>query len=102
MYLLLHRTLGAVKVGITETSGFRLQVHAKLGWQVVASVRMPGDAAVRTEKAIITHWRKDLGLPRYLGKHEMPQGGWTETVDADAISVPATIARIKELAAEAA
>ena len=43
-----------------------------------------------------------LRLPPYLTATEMPQGGWTETVDMDAIDIPATIARIKELAIEAA
>jgi hypothetical protein len=29
----------------------------------------------------------------------LPQGGWTETVDADAIDILATIERIRSLAA---
>lgn len=98
VYLLLHPALGAVKVGITETSGFRLKVHARYGWQTVAAVRVSGELAVKIEKTVLAGWRTDLGLPRYLGKNEMPQGGWTETVDADAIDIPATVARIRALA----
>lgn len=41
----------------------------------------------------------ELGLPQFLGKEEMPQVGWTETVDLDAIDLPATIDRIRTLAA---
>jgi hypothetical protein len=59
----------------------------------------PGGRAIEIEKEILAYWRKDLDLPHYLSKHEMPQGGWTETVDADAIDILATIERIKTLAA---
>jgi hypothetical protein len=98
VYLLVHPTLGAAKVGIAAAAGFRLKAHAKHGWEAVASVEVPGPLAIEIEAAVLTWWRVGLGLPPYLSKNEMPQAGWTETVDADAIDIPATIRRIKELA----
>lgn len=99
VYLTEHPTLGAVKVGIGATTGGRLDRHRKRGWAVMATVRVPGENAIVIEKAILRWWRKDLALPPFLGEEEMPQGGWTETVDADAIDIPATIERIRALAA---
>jgi hypothetical protein len=49
------------------------------------------------ETDILVWWRKELGLPPYLSKSEMPQRGWTETVDLDAIDVAETIRRMKSL-----
>jgi hypothetical protein len=59
---------------------------------------MPGERAPAVERVILNWWRKELGLPMYLSSTEMPNRGWTETVDADEIDIPATIARIRELA----
>lgn len=100
VYLVANADHGAVKVGIAALDGVRLKTHARYGWQALAAIQVPGDRAVSIERAILSWWRTGLGLPRYLGSDEMPQNGWTETVDADAIDIPATIARIHQLAAE--
>jgi hypothetical protein len=50
------------------------------------------------EDEILNWWRAELGLLAYLGKEEMPQGGWTETADSTEIDIAATILRIKQLA----
>jgi hypothetical protein len=99
VYLVENRGLGAVKVGVADTKGTRLKKHEQHGWQALAVVRVTGEKALAIEKLVLTWWRADLGLPPFLAKTEMPQFGWTETVDADAIDVPATIRRIRELAA---
>lgn len=102
VYLVSDETSGAIKAGICGTSTSRLKWYANHGWDLLARVEMSGSAARRVEKAVISWWRQGLGLPPYLSKGDLPYAGWTETVDADAIDIPATIARIKELAAEAA
>lgn len=56
---------------------------------------MYGEQAVATETAILQSWRVELGLPVYLGKLDMPQGGWTETVDLMEIDLAETIRVIK-------
>lgn len=98
VYLIVHVLHGAAKVGITNTRGARLKLHSSHGWEAVAVVPMPGMRAAAIEADILDWWRTDLGLPPYLSRVEMPQGGWTETVDLDAIDIPATIGRIKALA----
>lgn len=97
VYLVVHEGFGAAKVGIGRASGNRVDRHRRLGWQVLASERVPGIRALVIEDGILAWWRKDLGLPPYLSKDEMPQGGWTETVELDVIDIPATIARIRAL-----
>jgi hypothetical protein len=99
VYLIEHREHGAVKVGIADTKGSRLRKHGQRGWQVLAVVQVPGERAMAIEKNILGWWRLDLCLPPFLSKTEMSQLGWTETVDADAIDVLATIERIRLLAA---
>src|SRR5206468_1069913 len=99
VYLVGHEEFHAVKVGIGNVSADRLDRHRKHGWTVLAVVHMPGELAPEVERAILNWWRKDLGLPMYLSEFEMPHRGWTETVDADEIDIPATIARIRTLAA---
>lgn len=101
VYLIEHRILGAVKVGIGNVAANRLGQHANHGWLTLLIVPVTGQQAIRIERAILSWWRKDLGLPPYLSKIEMPQAGWTETVDADAIDIPTTIERIQRLADEA-
>lgn len=98
VYLVAHEGLHAVKVGIGNVNADRLDRHRKNGWTVLAVVHMSGERAPEVERAILRWWRKDLGLPVYLGAAEMPSRGWTETVDADEIDIPATIARIRSLA----
>lgn len=102
MYLVSHPVYHAAKVGIANTLGDRLSLHRKQGWQVLTVERVAGESAIAIEKEILRWWRIDLGLPKYLSKNEMPHRGWTETVDLDAIDIPATIARIRELAMQAA
>lgn len=101
VYLISHAGFGALKIGITGTDDIRLSHHRQQGWEVVAVVTMPGRRAIDTERAILTEWRTGLGLPPYLSKGEMTRGGWTETVDADAVDIPATVARIRSLATAA-
>lgn len=98
VYLVSHEEYHAVKVGIGNVSADRLDRHRKNGWAVLAVVHMSGERAPVVERAILDWWRKDLGLPKYLSSAEMPNRGWTETVDADEIDIPATIERIRALA----
>lgn len=98
LYLVTHQALGAAKVGIGNTRGRRLKEHQAGGWEVHAVVQVPGAIAETIEASVLGWWRTSLGLPPFLSAREMPQGGWTETVDLDAIDLPATIRQIKKLA----
>ena len=47
--------------------------------------------ALSTEKEILDWRRGELALPVHLGKPEMPDGGWTETVDSTEIDLAVAI-----------
>ena len=49
------------------------------------------------EQDIIKWFRVEIGLPIYLSDNQMPQGGWTETVDASEIDLPTIWAKVEEL-----
>lgn len=98
LYLIAHPVLGAAKVGIGNTRGRRLKEHRANGWQVLAVIYVPGVVAEVIEANILGSWRTGLGLPPFLSASEMPQGGWTETVDLDAIDLARTIQQIERLA----
>jgi hypothetical protein len=98
VYLITHPGYGAVKIGITDAKGGRVKKHLQRGWEVLATVRVPGETAIAIEDEILDWWRVDLTLSPYLGREEMPQGGWTETVDSMEIDVASTLRRIKTLA----
>lgn len=86
-------------MGVTDAAGNRVSKHRQRGWQVLTTVGVPGKLALAIEKDVLDWWRTDLALPIHLGKQEMPQGGWTETVDSTEIDLAATIQRIRNLAA---
>lgn len=98
VYLILNEALSAIKVGIGHREGDRLDRHRKNGWAVIAEDRASGELAVEIERHILGWWRGELGLPPYLSAAEMPYRGWTETVDADVVDIPATVERMKRLA----
>lgn len=100
VYVVTNKTLGAAKVGIGNSDADRPRRLGSRGWELVGVVRVPGEAARDIERAILDWWRNDLGLPPYLSKSDMPQNGWTETVELDEVDVPETIRRIERLATQ--
>jgi hypothetical protein len=82
VYLITHAKLAAAKVGIADTSGLRLAQHRREGWQILAVFRVSAKSAAAIETDVLKWWRGALGLPSYLTRDHMPQGGWTETVAA--------------------
>ena len=98
VYLITHTGLRAAKIGITDASGNRLKKHSTRGWQVLCMVSVPGELALSIESEILDWWQGELALPPFLSRHEMRQGGWTETVGAEEIDLALTIRRIRRLA----
>jgi hypothetical protein len=95
LYLLTHEMLEAVKIGITKATQDRLKQHKAEGWKVVSTYECRGDVALRAERAVLSRWRAELGLPQFLDKRSMPQGGYTETARLDALSIRAETAFIR-------
>lgn len=46
-----------------------------------------GDLAYEIEQEVLSWLREELELPAYLSSEVMPQGGWTETVEAEEIEL---------------
>jgi hypothetical protein len=98
VYLLKHDKLRALKVGITSTNTRhdRLQAHTNNGWRVIRTWNTKtGQDAVYIEGALLKWLRDELDLDAFVDAEMMPQGGWTETIDASRISTRALSARIR-------
>jgi hypothetical protein len=93
LYLITHLELNATKIGIANVSKTKLADrfyhHQKQGWELIARWNFDlGKNAQTVEKEILRILRKDMKIPPYLAKEDMPFGGWTETVSSDSISLP--------------
>lgn len=91
-YLITHNELNAHKVGIANIAktslADRFYHHKKQGWILVRRWDSKSGAEISLlEKEILRVLRKELQLPPYLAKEDMPFGGWTETLSAEAISI---------------
>ena len=83
LYLITHTKWGIHKVGIAGRESLRLNHHRSQGWSVYKTRNFDtGGEAHRVEQAVIT-WMRDQGwLPAsYRGS------GWTESVNAEAVSL---------------
>ena len=94
--------LNAHKVGIsgeTKTSqGDRVSKHQKSGWALYKRLDFAtADEAHLIEQAVLNWMRNDKKLKPFLSEFEMPQGGYTETVDASEIDLPTIWVKVEEL-----
>lgn len=95
LYLITHSQLGAHKVGIGNARkasmkyADRLGKFRKFGWESHKVWDFEtGEEALKVEAAVFQVLRKELKLPSYLSREQMPKtGGETETVDADSITL---------------
>jgi hypothetical protein len=98
IYLLKHDNLGALKVGITSTNSRhdRLQVHSANGWRTIKTWKTKtGQDAVYVEGILLAWIRNELELYPFVDATKMPQGGWTETLDASKMALAELKARIQ-------
>lgn len=92
VYLISHSELNAHKIGIANSAktklADRLYHHGKQGWVLVKRWDFKDSSKIQAiEKQVFKILRKEMDIPPYLAKDDMPFGGWTETLSADAISV---------------
>jgi DNA-directed RNA polymerase subunit RPC12/RpoP len=93
LYLLTHKVFGALKVGVGNSQegkkNDRIKKLQKFGWEVYKRWDFEtGAEAFSHEQSVLSHLRKNLGLPIYLTLELMKDtGGHTETIDADSISL---------------
>ncbi len=84
--------MSATKIGIANVSKTKLADrfyhHQKQGWELVARWDFKlGRDAKKVEQEILRILRKEMKIPPYLSREDMPFGGWTETLSSDAISL---------------
>jgi len=92
LYLITNLELNAHKIGIAGVSkgkkNDRVYNHQMNGWVLFSKWDFSeGREAEQIELQILHKLRNELNIPPYLSKEEMPIGGWTETLSADAISL---------------
>lgn len=100
LYLMTHHTLGAHKVGIanTTTRVNRIKEHQKYGWLLFKSIDLEtGDDAFQIEQQVLSWLREVKRLGIFLSKEQLPQGGYSETVDASEIELVRIWAKVEKL-----
>lgn len=102
LYLMTHKDLSAHKIGIGNSirsrGRNRIAQHEKHGWKLYRQLDFDvTDEAFELEQRILIWLRQEKGLGVYLSEFEMPQGGYSETVDAAEIDLPTIWAKVQEL-----
>ena len=102
IYLMTHTKLQSHKVGIgglkPTRKRDRVSEHQKFGWDLYERmVFETADDAFQIEQKVLAWLRQDRQLAIYLSVFEMPQGGYTETIDASEIDLPTIWAKVEEL-----
>lgn len=101
IYLMTNQKYGAHKLGIGNTKrikGTRIHQHKKQGWELIHQMDFDvTDEAFQIEQNVLNWLRNEKGLAIFLSELEMPQGGYTETVNASEIELTTIWAKVKEL-----
>jgi hypothetical protein len=89
-YIAIHKEFSSIKIGISNEKAKtnRIEDHKKNGWELYKTFGFEkGVDASDCETAVLRWIRKVKLLPPQLLKEQMPQGGHTETVDSEEITV---------------
>lgn len=100
VYLITSNDLNAHKIGVSgkDIQTDRLKAHTKFGWKLYKRLDVhSGEAAFLIEQDVLSWLRNDLGLGIYAVKEQMPQGGYSETVDASEIELVTIWAKVLEV-----
>ena len=103
IYLITNELLQTHKIGIANSYKSRkfddrMYQHKKRGWKLYKLINFKTvKEAYDIETKILKWLRLDIGLSFNLKASQMPQGGWTETVDANEIDLATIWAKIEEL-----
>lgn len=100
LYIMVHDEFRSIKVGISNTNARpnRIKSHGKYGWKLYKQINVAnGAVAVDIETKTFVWIRKELGLGVHLTKEMMKSGGYSETVDAEEITVLQIDRRIQEI-----
>ena len=85
LYIIYSPLYKSVKIGISDISGKRFASHRQKGWLLVSYWHFfEGDKARAVESLVIQTLSKKH--KPFLSKEDMPQGGYTETFDANKVT----------------
>ncbi|MFK3735673.1 hypothetical protein ACI2LJ_36015 [Streptomyces sp. NPDC088090] len=103
VYVMEHPHMNAVKVGVCGLRPGdprrRTRILVRRGrWRLVWQLQRDVETAYRIEAEVLRHLRDEQGLAPFLTPELMPYGGYTETFDADLITVT-VLRRLVERAA---
>ncbi len=91
VYLLTYGIGHLMKVGITNTNGVRLALHARRGWEQVATWSFDHGADARDVEWAVLSWWSDCGA-WFADRDSVPAGvGYTETGHIGRVDVPDTV-----------
>jgi hypothetical protein len=97
IYLITNSALSAHKVGISGENKKRLQQHRRENWETFKTLKLDtGEKAYKIEQEVLEWLKEVFGWTPYLTKSDMPQGGFTETIDASEIDLPTIWAKVEE------
>lgn len=101
LYLMTNQRLAAHKIGIGNTArkgSSRIAQHEKSGWKLFKKLDFDvTDDAYFLEQKVLKWLREDKALNVYLSEFDMPQGGYSETVDALEINLSTIWAKVEQL-----
>ncbi len=100
VYLITHPKLGAHKIGVAGAAKHneRLKKHKSQGWTIYRHKEFKLGIQAFTVEGKVLHWlRYKKDLSPYLSIEQMPQAGWSETVDASEIDLETIWAKVQEL-----
>jgi hypothetical protein len=100
VYIMIHEELRSLKVGISNNKAKpnRIKSHAIHGWKLYKKIDVPNGAIATDIEAKTFYWiRKELGLGVHLSKELMKSGGYSETIDAEEITLLQIDRHIQEI-----
>lgn len=100
VYLITNSKLGAHKIGVAGAAkhNVRLKKHKKFGWGVYKYREyVNGLEAFNVETEVLKWLRNKKKILPYLTIEQMPQSGWSETVDASEIDLATIWVKVEEL-----
>ena len=100
VYLITSSKLRAHKIGVAGTAkqNVRLKKHQKYGWNIYKQREYKsGIEAFNVETKVLKWLRNKKNLLPYLSIEQMPQAGWSETVDASEVDLRTIWAKVEEL-----
>lgn len=100
VYLITHPKYGAHKIGVAGAAKHneRLKKHKSQGWIIYRHKEFKRGIQAFAVEGKVLHWlRYKKDLSPYLSIEQMPQAGWSETVNGSEIDLSTIWAKVEQL-----